>query len=499
MVTRRRTVRSVILVESTMEQTSTLELGSFAASNLANVTHSVLGKFTLPSLALAATILFSQTMALQQSPPSLTSSRSSLSLASSKKLEVPSTAKQIHLVILIHGWLGSPSEMGSIQQALESQVEKMTTMDGIGVTDDSDSDNESPEEERTKIPEGSFVLCHSATCNDGKTKDGVTAGGARVAQEVNDIIEEILGASTECETEDGEETTTKPTAPEDVNDASVSISFIGNSLGGLYARSALADIQWDLPNGKKLIPNVFCTTCTPHLGKRGLTYVPIPRFAEQGIGYALQPTGQDLFGLNSVIEELATQAKYVDPLKRFAKRVAYANAFGTDLQVPTSTAAFLADTESPHETEESSPPFLLKVKTPRDDKVLDSIVEATNWQDIASPETHIPATTMARSLDAMGWTKVFCDVRDKLVSVPVPFKRMEGSSEFTVQDKWTSHELKEVIASRNVVDKKWPVPWGHQMMIANSKSEFFAKLNQGGLPFVKQMATEFLEEVLKCT
>ena len=110
----------------------------------------------------------------------------------------------------------------------------------------------------------------------------------------------------------------------------------------------------------------------------------------------------------------------------------------------------------------------------------------------------MPATTMARTLDAMGWTKVFCDVRDKLLSVPVPFRGEERSSEFdTDKESWTSHELKAVIANRIVHDKKWPIPFGHTMLIANSKSEFYAKLNQGGLPFVKAMTSEFLDDVLE--
>ena len=266
----------------------------------------------VPSMAIAATALLTQAMAFapnRQSPtPSLVSSRSSMSLASSsagKRWEVPPTAKQVHLVVLVHGWLGSPAEMMSIQQALEEEIRKGSV---------EDESEEEPQVER-KIAKDTCVLVHSAECNDGKTSDGVTAGGLRVAEEVNQLVQEILG----IDEEDGEVT----------NDVEISLSFIGNSLGGLYARSAVADVQWDLPNGKKLIPNCFCTTATPHLGKRGLTYVPIPRFAEQGIGYALQPTGQDLFGLNKVIEDLGTQAKYINPLKAFNKRIAYANAFGT--------------------------------------------------------------------------------------------------------------------------------------------------------------------------
>ena len=271
----------------------------------------------LPSLALVATAFFTKTMALQQSPPSLVSSRSSTSLASkgSRRLEwqIPPSTKQIHLVILVHGWLGSPAEMSSIQQALEARIEGNSSKEDAN---DEENENENgaaldPAADLATIPEGTHLIMHSAECNDGKTTDGVLPGGKRVADEINQIIRDLL-------VED-----------EDVSKADVSLSFIGNSLGGLYSRAAIADVNWDLPNGKKLYPSIFCTTCTPHLGKRGLTYLPIPRFAEQGIGYALQPTGQDLFGLNTVIEDLATQSKYLDPLKRFSKRIAYANAFGT--------------------------------------------------------------------------------------------------------------------------------------------------------------------------
>lgn len=255
----------------------------------------------------------------------------------------------------------------------------------------------------------------------------------------------------------------------------------------------MADVEWELPNGNSIIPNIFCTTATPHLGKRGGTYINLPRYVETSVGMVLRGTGRDLFGLNKVMENLVTEAKYREPLVRFSKRVAYANAFGTDLQVPTATAAFLADSESPHYTQEHRDPFLLTVETPRNEEILASIEK----DKVSSATTHLPTTTVARILDAMGWTKVFCDVRDKLVSVPVPFQE-KSSSEFEKQETWTSHELKSTIASSIVFDKKWPIPFGHTMLIANSKSEIYAKLNQGGLPFVKQMASDFLDDVLKC-
>ncbi|CAB9512195.1 Putative serine esterase (DUF676) [Seminavis robusta] len=472
-----------------------------------------LAAILVPLLLFAMT---AQAMAPPEIPP-LAVSSSSLSSCSSRSTgstflplsPIPSntraatTSTNIHLVILIHGWLGSPAEMTAIQAALQTQIQIMAAEDTPDTSSDTPDTQNGPINNDIQLPPDTSVLLHSVECNDGKTHDGIIMGGCRVAQEVNDIVQEIL-------LQDGPK--------------KISLSFIGNSLGGLYARAALPHIQWtvNIDNNDnqqqaetiQISPNVFCTTCTPHLGKRGLTYLPLPRFVETGIGYALQPTGQDLFGVTTVVQDLASQAKYLTPLSHFAKRIAYANAFGTDLQVPTATAGFLADTESPHflappsseqeQDEESSSPFLLTVTTPPDDQVVQQTMEAS---DIAAQQDmtyYFPATSMARTLDALGWTKVFCDVRDKLVSVPIPFNRKgkdgtdDCSSEFDTHStkQWTSHQLKNKLANRIDYDQKWPIPIGHTMLIANSKSKLYAKLNRGGLEFVQHMAHDFLKDLL---
>ena len=61
---------------------------------------------------------------------------------------------------------------------------------------------------------GDDVLVHSAEANQGRTRDGVVAGGRRLAQEVRDIV--------------------KSSGP-----GLRTISFVGNSLGGIYARYAV--------------------------------------------------------------------------------------------------------------------------------------------------------------------------------------------------------------------------------------------------------------------
>merc|ERR1712176_785495 len=98
--------------------------------------------------------------------------------------------------------------------------------------------------------------------------------------------------------------------------------------------------------------------------------------AEKIIGKIFQPTGQDLFfdcannandkndettgrggkDTNSnenennlvLIERMTLEDRFVKPLSLFKKRIAYANAYGTDFQVPTNTAAFLSNTNSIH-------------------------------------------------------------------------------------------------------------------------------------------------------
>lgn len=265
---------------------------------------------------------------------------------------IPSTARQIHLIVLVHGWMGNSKELGYLQQALEREGTS---------TDD---------------PSIHFVV-HSAQANDGQTSDGIAAGGTRLAGEINQLIGDL----------------------EDRSSSPVSLSLVGNSLGGLYARYALKDIRWQ---DDRLAPNVFCTTSTPHLGVSQHTFLPLPRPAEYLVATAMQPTGSDLFRFSSVLDQMTTDEAFVAPLARFRQRIAYANAYRTDFQVPTATAAFLADCDSPHHRMAMEHPNVTLAVT----------TEARTMPAYSRDE---PLTTaeMATRLDALGWTKVFCDVRDR--------------------------------------------------------------------------------------
>ena len=246
------------------------------------------------------------------------------------------------------------------------------------------------------------IVVHSCKCNVGKTHDGIKNGGTRLAHEIVDFIRldlQKLHSSGENGTngenavhDDGKAGT------EECADEHVTYSIVGNSLGGLYARYAISLVprQLSIPrsiatgssttistkdttnihtNNQRihLHPNIFCTTATPHLGCSRHTYIQLPRFAENivatGIdilstrGSGMGTTGRDLFRLNSdknmkgmssperadeemecVIRNMCLQEKYLGPLRNFKIRIAYANAYQTDFQVPTETVSFLMQT-----------------------------------------------------------------------------------------------------------------------------------------------------------
>ena len=167
----------------------------------------------------------------------------------------------VHMIVLVHGWLGDDGELGYFEERLQKEIE-----------------DSHPE----------FVV-YSAKANVGKTSDGIAAGGQRLADEIMDQLKSYH---------------------EKFDHDHFSLSFVGNSLGGLYARYALSKLDWSLAH-----PLIFCTTATPHLGVSNHTYLPIPRWAEWTVaqvidrikpkGEKIGSTGQDLFRYTEVLEAMA--------------------------------------------------------------------------------------------------------------------------------------------------------------------------------------------------
>jgi len=394
----------------------------------------------LKSLAIAVALIWSLLM-------SNILCASSLPVAASLKSD--STAVKKHLIVLVHGVYGNDKEMGYLQEALEREA--------------SSSEN---------------LIVYSATSNVGKTTDGIAAGGKRLAAEV---LHKIESHQTEQFT----------------------LTMVGNSLGGLYARYAISEL---LPHSK-IEPKTFCTTATPHLGVSHHTYIPVPKWAEWVIGSTMRTTGRDLFLQSTIVHELATKETFLAPLRRFQYRLAYANAYGTDFQVPTSTAAFLARADTPHFTidQPRKGSIILRVKTNETNSITGSNVQTTSKNDVQTENnkeygnteisTGMPRMAndaeMAASLDSLGWTKVFCDVREDLPlpSLWNPFASTDAT--LMKQPVWTSEELLQSVGKR--LTERFHVPMGHSVMVANSKSEWYGNFNAKGRPIMDQLAKELIE------
>jgi pimeloyl-ACP methyl ester carboxylesterase len=108
-----------------------------------------------------------------RSPTALDSSSSSTQTTSTTRTfgqqrSLPATANRVHLIVLVHGWMGSSRELGYLQQALEKKADIV----------------------QESYPE-TFYLVHCAQDNNGRTSDGIAAGGSRLATEVNRIIQNV--------------------------------------------------------------------------------------------------------------------------------------------------------------------------------------------------------------------------------------------------------------------------------------------------------------------
>jgi len=367
------------------------------------------------------------------------------------------------------------------------------------------------------------IVVHSAVCNEHRTTDGVVNGGKRLVEEMLDTIRTAM-----------EQRPTPPAAkgtPNQPQLRDVTISIVGNSLGGLYARYAIAQFQNFVPrndhgdnvlDGKYRIHfNVFCTTASPHLGLSKHTYLPLPRSAEIGLAHTMGNTGKDLFRLNDLMKTMATTPEFLKPLGNFRKRLAYANAYGTDFPVPAETAAFLsAESNYPHHFVEDSEQggdcvvvdgtglVIATMQTPPlGDEGTPRQIDQENTDDLVH---------MSRALDSLGWKKVFVDIRNEIpyrMSLPrlssrrIPTFEDSSSSEEEQPPALSSLDAlkqKKVVCSKDVAsaittpaddDGKVVWPMGHNMIVAFSRDKYSTRMNKGGRPVVDALAKELVDDI----
>ena len=443
----------------------------------------------------------------------------------------------IHFCFIVHGHQGKPTDLSYLHHAIKDKAyehggfattkssEKCivgrnnNSHDDDMASDGNDSNRANQEEiVQTSVEEiiigeskrSSTFIVHNAVCNEGSTHDGVEKGGERLANEMLEVIRDEIGQRTQTH-----------------KHQDVTISIVGNSLGGLYGRYAVAKLDellfasdehdtkdaphYILDDNIRLHFNVFCSTASPHLGCADRTYFPIPRFAEVGIATCLGETGRDLFRVNDLMKTMATSPKYTRPLALFRKRIAYANAYGTDFVVPGSTAAFLddssdslhyfdADLESIEEETQSQQQAAYRV-CPATEQGLFVATCYTPRQSMTDLEpSGSELEIMSKTLDSLGWTKVFVDLRKGIpISAKVPI--VSNSSPDTCPVRRlsinrkvaTSKDLCSAISSGR--GGRVTVPLGHNAIIAFKRGSFRTAFNKGGRPVADSLATNLIEDI----
>jgi len=413
----------------------------------------------------------------------------------SKLIEPSDLDIKVHYVFLVHGWLGNDLEMSYIESAIRKA------------------------DANYNYSNFAKLVVHCTKTNNGKTSDGIAKGGKRLAEEIESFIRrDVIEQFNHNENSSSE--------------THVSISLVGNSLGGLYSRFAISQLPTLLEasdrnnnessHDSKIVihRNLFCTTACPHLGVASHTYITIPRFAEQIVGRALSKTGKDLFRLREryekdLIYQMSTDYElFLMPLLQFKKRLAYVNAFSTDFQVPTSTAAFLSGKSAyPHcviepslngkksdQITNESPFIVTTVTTEKSDKMV-------QFDSVEEKEMKNDDLIMSNKIDSLGWTKVFIDVRDKIpgpsMALPSFFvknrrqswdkflKTKKLASEVEDNTVVTSQELAQVMRGSESVH----LPLGHTVMVANAKNSMYANLNAGGKPVMDKLANDLLQDI----
>ena len=162
----------------------------------------------------------------------------------------------VHLHVLVHGLAGRADDLAYLAERLEGAAAPSGA--------------------------GAAVAVLRVRANEGRTTDGVERGAARVAREVLDFVGAFQGeqggddgGATGAFPSGGPRSPRPPRRRRRRRRRLATISFVGHSLGGLYARRAAA-LLFDGARGTVagLAPASFMTVATPHLGVRRFTYVP---------------------------------------------------------------------------------------------------------------------------------------------------------------------------------------------------------------------------------
>lgn len=203
-----------------------------------------------------------------------------------------------HLLVLIHGWMGDESDLEELERALYSRAARSDRAVAV---------------RRVRLR--------------GRATRGVRDAAADVERVVKRARQELPFATD--------------------------VSVVGHSFGGLVARHALAAGAFD-----GLRPKTFLSTASPHLSVAPA--LPILPFVPHGVASFVS---RRLLGRSAaelmladgggeadaggetnapLLVEMATQERYLAPLRGFERRVCFANA-ANDTLVAYGTAALRTD------------------------------------------------------------------------------------------------------------------------------------------------------------
>jgi len=137
---------------------------------------------------------------------------------------------------------------------------------------------------------------------------------------------------------------------------------------------------------------------------------------------------------------------------------------------------------------------------------------------------------MSQSLDALGWTKVFIDVQDRVPGVAKPAwmrppcdsldelirerssrqptdtndESIAIENNATYASKLSTHVQAEqcILTSRELAQSTMHgdsinFPMGHGVMVANSKNEKYSQANSQGRPVMDRLAKDMVHDVLE--
>ena len=201
---------------------------------------------------------------------------------------------RIHLIVFMHGFEGTANDFDNAEKAFLKTAERISQA--------------SPEGETIK------VLKPRGNSGFAGTYDGVEKGAVRIWREVMTQVN-TLGGNLKT------------------------ISLIGHSLGGIYARY-LARLLDDCFLFEQIEPRFFITLATPHLSVRRPQNGPV-NFVFQNVAKVLNKTASELCLEDDSTQPILykmTEDSYISVLRKFKRRILYANV-ANDFQVHYSTAS----------------------------------------------------------------------------------------------------------------------------------------------------------------